>query len=698
MDQKEQERMMSTLLLIIGPQLDRVQELTILLSAYYEILHAVDEKQAIQILKDKTVSVILTMDVCCENLTQLFSFLKKHEDAQMMPVIVIGNRLDEEICALNHGAWDFISQPYQNQVLLLKIKNAIERSQLSAYRQLRYLAEYDSLTGIYNKNKFFQETRQMIDKENEQLFAFVRFDIDRFQLVNSFFGTDEGDQLLCYIAQRIRIYGDSQPCCTYGRMESDIFCLCLPYETFIETKLIDLIRNSLYEYNTDYDIVPSLGIYIIKDRTLSIESMYNYSTLAAKHCKGNYVKCYAYYTESMSASLAREQEIINEMNYALENHQFVIYLQPKIDIQSSKPCGAEALTRWNHPKRGIMAPNEFIGIFEQNGFITKLDFYIWEQVCILLRKWIDMGYKPYPISVNISRVDLYNPRLVDMIIELVQKYQLVPDLLNLELTESAYTDNPIMLTETIERLQKNGFTVMMDDFGSGYSSLNILKDMDVDLLKIDMRFLSKTKIAGRGENIIASVIRMSKWLNIPVIAEGVETMEQVDFLRSVGCDYVQGYYYEKPIPVEQYESKYLPLGDFVSYYYDNYRMNKHIYDEIFLNDPLIKHVFSSDNNAALIFEYANEKIEVIRVNAAYYTMMGYDDQGLKTPDLLQLIADEDRSKFTNAFKMVIANGSSQELDYMYQKYNGTYVKLHLNLKFTVQMSDKYILIGIIHEI
>lgn len=689
---------MSTLLLIIDPKLDHVHTLTELLAENYVILHAVDENQAIQLLKKESVSVILTANIGCDDLKQMFSFLKKHEDEQMIPVIVIGNLYEEEVCALNHGAWDFISQPYQEQVLLLKIKNAVERSQLSAYRQLRYLAEYDNLTGIYNKNKFFQVTRQMLDRESEQLFAFIRFDIDRFQLINSFFGTDEGDKLLCYIADKIRIYGNYQSNCTYGRMESDIFCLCVPYDTLIQTNLVELIRNSLYEYNTDYDIVPSLGIYLIEDRTLSIESMYNYSTLAAKQCKGNYVKCYAYYNESMSASLAREQEIINEMNYALENHQFIIYLQPKIDIQNAKPCGAEALTRWNHPKRGIMAPNEFIGIFEQNGFITKLDYYIWEQVCILLRKWLDMGYHPYPISVNISRVDLYNPRLVDMILELVDKYQIIPDLLNLELTESAYTDNPIMLTEIIERLQKYGFTVMMDDFGSGYSSLNILKDMDVDLLKIDMRFLSKTKIAGRGENIIASVIRMSKWLNIPVIAEGVETLDQVDFLRSVGCDYVQGYYFEKPISVEQYESKYLPLGDFVSYYYDNYRLNKHIYDELFLNEPLIKQLFSSANDVALIFEYADEKIELIRVNAAYYTMMGYDDQALKTPNLLQLIDEKDRCKFINAFKKVIADCSSQELDYRVQKYNGSYVKLHLNLKYIVQMSNKYILLGILHTI
>ncbi|GAA6427590.1 EAL domain-containing protein [Dielma fastidiosa] len=682
-------------LLLIEPQTDQSQSLTALLDEAYQVISAVDEQQAISLLKANadTVSVILMADLSCERSKRLFNYLKVKEADQRLPILVIGSQLEDEVCALRQGAWDFIAKPYQNQVLLLRIKNAVERSQLTAFRQLRYLAEYDSLTGIYNKIKFFEVTKQMIEADSEQLYAFVRFDIDRFQLINSFFGTDEGDRLLCYIANRIQEFASQLAACSYGRMESDIFCICLPYADLNKTNLVELIRNYLYEYNTDYDIVPSMGIYLIQDRSLSVESMYNRAALAAKQCKGSYVKCFAYYNESLSVSLAREQEIINEMNTALENHQFIIYLQPKIDIQNGKPCGAEALTRWNHPKRGIMSPNDFIGIFEQNGFITKLDFYIWEQVCILLRKWLDNGYQPYPISVNISRVDLYNPKLVDMILELIRKYQIVPELLNLELTESAYTDNPIMLSETIERLQKHGFTIMMDDFGSGYSSLNILKDMDVDILKIDMRFLSKTKIAGRGENIIASVIRMSKWLNIPVIAEGVETMEQVAFLRSVGCDYVQGYYYEKPIPVEYYETKYLPQGHYQIHSFDSYRESKHIYDELFLNDPQIKKLFNSSNEAAVIYEFAEDKVELIRVNASYYNLLGYEDQALKAPDMLQLVAASDQEAMIELFRNAIHDKTSKAIDYTYLPAEGKRICLHLVLRYVTEISGKYILMG-----
>ncbi|MEG2074844.1 MAG: EAL domain-containing protein, partial [Angelakisella sp.] len=315
--------------------------------------------------------------------------------------------------------------------------------------------------------------------------------------------------------------------------------LCIPYDSEQIESMVRQSKKTLAKFNSNYDIVPSIGLYVIDDPDISVEEMYNRATLAAKTCKGNYVDFYAYYTESMSAVLTNEQEITNEMNFALESGQFEIYLQPKYNIHTNLPYGAEALVRWKHPRKGMISPGEFIPIFERNGFITKLDYYVWEQVCGCLHSWKLAGIKPYPISVNISRVNIYNPNLVAMMLELVSRYQIEPELLNLELTESAYTDNPTAMKKVMTELQRYGFTIMMDDFGNGYSSLALLKDIAIDVLKIDMMFLSKTDIPGRGENIVASVIRMAKWLNIPVIAEGAETEEQVEFLRSVGCDYVQ---------------------------------------------------------------------------------------------------------------------------------------------------------------
>lgn len=242
------------------------------------------------------------------------------------------------------------------------------------------------------------------------------------------------------------------------------------------------------------------------------------------------------------------------MKSALENHEFVVFYQPKYGLSDNQIAGAEALVRWKHPERGMISPGEFIPVFERNGFITKLDYYVWEQTCIQLRKWMDEGKNPLPISVNLSRVSLYNKDIVNVICNLVDSYRIPRRLFQVELTESAYNTNPKAVQDMMQRLREEGFYILMDDFGSGYSSLNVLKDIVVDVLKMDMKFFAGDDREGRGENIMAAVIRMAKWLNMPVVAEGVERIEQVEFLRSIGCEYVQGYYFAKPMPVEEYEN------------------------------------------------------------------------------------------------------------------------------------------------
>ncbi|MDD3222561.1 MAG: EAL domain-containing protein [Lachnospiraceae bacterium] len=245
------------------------------------------------------------------------------------------------------------------------------------------------------------------------------------------------------------------------------------------------------------------------------------------------------------------------MQKALDEKQFVVYLQPKFSLSTERACGAEALVRWMHPVKGLVSPGEFIPVFEKNGFISKLDYYVWEQTCHMLQGWMEAGRTPYPVSVNISRISLYNPQLVDLMKELVEKYNIPPVLLQLEVTESAYMSNPELMEETIKQLHDAGFTILMDDFGSGYSSLNTLKRIQVDVLKVDMKFLPVKDETERGEIILASVIKMANWLGMSVVVEGVETRQQRDFLEGAGCDCVQGYYYARPVPQAEYEEKYL---------------------------------------------------------------------------------------------------------------------------------------------
>lgn len=488
-----------------------------------------------------------------------FAFLKKirqNEKYKHLPIIVTTGNGEREVerKSLELGAWDFISKPYDSKIVKYRVKNVIARSQMEAYEKLKFLAEYDELTGIYNKQKFFEMTRLMLDENPDKQFIFLRADIARFKLVNSYFGLKEGDMLLQYIADFLREFAQGLELVTYGRIVADVFGLCTAYkDAEILERYLEVATERLKSYKLNFDIVPTYGIYIIDEFNAPVNTMYDRATLAAESIKGNYLHNIAYYNAKMEDEIKREQEITNEMGTALLEEQFVVYIQPKYSLATDAPCGGEALVRWMHPQRGMVSPGIFIPVFEKNGFVSQLDYYMWDKVGALLRKWMDEGKNPYPVSVNVSRVNMYNSHLVEILCRITEKYKVPNRLLQLELTESAYTDNVELISNTIAHLRKSGFTVLMDDFGSGYSSLNVLKDIVVDILKIDMRFFSDTSEKGRGESIIASVVRMAKWLNIPVVAEGVEKKEQVEFLRSIGCEYIQGFYFARPMPADEYE-------------------------------------------------------------------------------------------------------------------------------------------------
>ena len=290
----------------------------------------------------------------------------------------------------------------------------------------------------------------------------------------------------------------------YGRLENDVFAVCMPYKEENVELLVNALQINLRKVNKDYNIKVSCGVYVISDDTLDVSEMHDRAFLVAKSCKGKFVQSIAYYNEGMIEDMRQEQFIINEVNRAIDEEQFEVYLQPKINLVTDRPYGAEALVRWNHPERGMISPGEFISVYERNGIIGRLDQYMWRNVCRLLRKWIDEGRDPNPISVNVSRVNIYNPQLVRIFKKLITEYQIPAELLNLELTESAFMEDQEMIMKTMSNLHQLGFKIMMDDFGSGYSSLNVLKDMEVDYLKVDMKFLQDQEfdksISERGHN------------------------------------------------------------------------------------------------------------------------------------------------------------------------------------------------------
>lgn len=418
----------------------------------------------------------------------------------------------------------------------------------------KWQALYDETTGIYNRRAFYAETERLLHRYQEYQYSLILFDVDRFKMVNALFGIDEGDKILHLIGQivKIRIWPEE----TYGRVRDDVFGLCVHRTDAEIVRLITEIQHAISEYPIAFSMRLSAGIYHVSNPNMPASIIYDRAALAQKSIKESAVDGYAFYRSEMGKTLSQEQKILGEVKNGILTGQFVVYYQPKHSISEKSVVGVEALVRWNHPEKGLVPPSEFIELFERNGLITQLDEFVWEKVCSTLRGWIDKGLSPFPVSVNVSRIHLYDPNICEKFIALTEKYNIPPSLVEIELTESAYVEYP-HLGELMKILQAKGFSFQMDDFGSGYSSLNMLRRIPVDALKLDLHFLGFTEEDHSGKIILESVIQMARRLNIPVIAEGVETERQADFLLRAGCNLAQGFYYSRPMPEVDFEYRYL---------------------------------------------------------------------------------------------------------------------------------------------
>lgn len=538
-------------LIVDDCQQDRMAVADVLRSDY-DILEACNGKQALEILSRKRAQISLIMLDLMMPVMDGYEFLemyRKRKEYSYLPVVVCTTEDDpeREQKSLELGAWDFVLKNSSPGIMRLRAGNAIEKS------KVRFL-EYDFLTGIYGQQKFYQATRELLDQRAGANFAFIHFDIDRFRIINTLYGSKEGDRLIHFVAGAIRKVMTAYGRGIYGRLGGDVFGMCVPYEDGAAIyHILEGIRAEIRKHSVHYYLETCAGIYLVDDPDMEVAAMHDNAEIAAAQCKGQYMVHDVLYTEEIGQKVLREQHIIDEMDAALAEQQFIVYFQPKYQLKKMAPYGAEALVRWKKPNGEIVLPNEFIPIFERNGFITKLDYYVWEKVCQFIDSELSQGRNPAPISVNVSRVNLYNPDFMDSLIDLIHRYHIPPHYLNLELTESVFSEDAELIQRAVNYLHDAGFTILMDDFGSGYSSLNILKDVDLDVLKIDMKFFSKGNTAEKGAKIIEAVIRMAESLDMMVIAEGVEEKHQVDFLNDLGCDYIQGYYFGRPMSQDQYE-------------------------------------------------------------------------------------------------------------------------------------------------
>lgn len=422
------------------------------------------------------------------------------------------------------------------------------------FKEERYRATHDCMTGLYNREGFFEAAKEFVINHADAQMYIIASNIKDFKLVNELFGTDKGDEVLKNLAGILDKSGHGE--CVTGRIAGDKFVKAMLKEDFDEQLIVDKMEAlcSLTE-DGNYKMHAYIGVCEVGDVNEPIQTMYDKANMAIDRIKGDYQQVVSFYDDSDMKRLMMEKNVVAEFDRAIENKEFILYLQPQVD-HTGKALGAEALVRWQHPQRGLLYPNSFIGILERAGLIYKLDNYIWEISAQRLKMWKNAGLEQYHISVNISAKDFYYLDLYEVFTGLVKKYDINPARLNLEITETVIMSDVKMHMEVISKLQEFGFHIEIDDFGSGYSSLNTLKDIKADVLKIDMLFLRDTENQSRSKAILSSVISMAKTLNMPVITEGVETKNQVDFLSVMGCEMFQGYYFSKPVPVKEFEQKY----------------------------------------------------------------------------------------------------------------------------------------------
>ena len=435
------------------------------------------------------------------------------------------------------------------------IRNVTEA--IENYRSMVRRANFDEITGIYNEAYFHESARKLLEANPDTTFVMTCSSIEKHRVFKELFGQQKYDDYLIKTAETLKRGLVNFPNCRYGKIGESDFYVMMPKELFVPDQLTDAIDSVAKLCSTNnFHLNVKAGVYEIKETSFDMLAICNKASMACDAIKGDYGKKLLWFDEKTQSEFMKKERYNAELSSAIENGDIQIYLQPQIDI-NGKLIGAEALARWIHKEDGFVSPAQFIPHFEKNGRITELDICVWRQACAKLKEWKDIGRDDLHISVNISPRDLYALDIYEYHVNLVEEYGIAAKNLKLEITESAIINDLKQHISLVERLQEAGFEVEMDDFGSAYSSFNMLKDICVDALKIDMKFLGETENQERSHAILKSIVDLSKKLNMKTIAEGVETEQQLQFLRSVDCDIYQGYYFAKPMSIADFEAKYL---------------------------------------------------------------------------------------------------------------------------------------------
>lgn len=578
----------------------------------------------------------------------------------------------DENRAYELGAVDFIVMPGSMPRLLNRVKVCIKQAEElyraeklnSVLTERNYELEYiDALTGCENYSGFCKKAEHLLHAYPNCRYALWYSDIKNFKFVNDVFGYHAGDELLRYWCGRIwALLKENE---ALGRISADRIVVLVDMDGGIDDD-VRSVTSDLGRYfekeNTSFNIEVCSGVYMVKPGDvgkLSIDKMLDQARIAQRSIKRKNGGGVAFFDEGEWENQWRSMMICNHFDAALRDGEIRIWLQPQYDCMSKTMIGAEVLCRWVHKELGNISPGEFIPLLESSGQVYKLDYYVWEQACALMRKWCDDADRaPVSLSVNISRADLKEPDLCSAIKGLVDKYSLPSEMLRLEITESAYMDEPDQLVSKIEKLRSMGFVVEMDDFGSGYSSLNMLKEVPVDVLKMDCRFLGGNDKESKGGIILSSILQMAHKLEMPVICEGVETIEQANFMKSLGCKLMQGYYFARPMPVDRFEDLF-EGGELKEFPGCSGRSELRRLNELLEEKSISTFIFNSCIGGAAVIEYIDGECRVMQVNDMFYEISGITPEvNIFKDNLLQEICAADREGVEGSLKSAVRNGSA----------------------------------------
>lgn len=539
--------------LIVDDEFIEREMLGAMLNNLYEIGYAGNGREALDMISsEKATLSLIILDLHMPELDgySVLEAIRADNEMRRIPVIVLTSEKEAEVKSLQLGAADFITKPYEMpDVVRARVQHAIE---LAEDTVIIHETERDELTGLFHK-EFFFEYGKRLDMQNDNMpMDAIVIDINRFHIVNELYGREYGNDVLKKIGDGIHdlVKETGGLAC---RFDSNGFYIYIPHGhdlNKIISEGLDKINVSLVDSN----ISIRMGVFEDDGNGLNMEQRFDRARLACNKLRNSYTTCFDFYNEELHSKELHKERLINDMEKALAEKQFKVFYQPKYNITGDKPVlsSAEALIRWFHPEFGMVSPGEFIPLFEDNGLIQKLDRFVWTEAASQIKRWNDEYGIYLPVSVNVSRVDIFNPMLGCILTDLVNINGFTPEKLLLEITESAYTDSSQEIIDTVKGLRNNGFKIEMDDFGSGYSSLNMLTSLPIDALKLDMKFIRNICENKKDSRLVEIMIQIARLLEVPVIAEGVETKEQMELLKSIGCDIIQGYYFSKPLPPEEF--------------------------------------------------------------------------------------------------------------------------------------------------